>query len=101
MQMLDSKSSTRLQEKQDSHQKTGSIVSSTIAMKGDQEIKESRLFISAMVNGVQCTILKDTGASLTILSYRLHAELVKTGENKLAPVTQRTWIGFARKYWLL
>lgn len=57
MQMLDSKSSTRLQENQDSHQKTGSIVSSTIAMKGDQEIKESRLFISAMVNGVQCTLL--------------------------------------------
>lgn len=57
MQMSDSKSSTRLQENQDSHQKTGSIVSNTIAMKGDQEIKESRLFISAMVNGVQCTVL--------------------------------------------
>lgn len=56
MQMLDSKSSTRLQENQDSHQKAGSIVSSTIAMKGDQEIKESRLFISAMVKGVQCTL---------------------------------------------
>lgn len=89
MQKSDSKSSTRLQENQDSQQKTGSIVSSTIAMKGDQEINESGLFISAMVNGVQYTLLLDTGATLNILLYRLLAELVKTGENKLAPVTQR------------
>lgn len=90
MQTSDSKNSNRLKENQDSQQKTGSIVSSTTSTKGEQEIKESELFKNAMVNGVQSNLLLDTGATLTIPSDRLHAEIVKSGENGLVPVTQKT-----------
>lgn len=62
MQKSDSISSTRLQE----NQKTALIVSRTIAMKGNYEIKGSWLFISAMVNGAQCNLLLDTGATFNI-----------------------------------
>lgn len=37
------------------------------------------MFISAMVNGVQCNLLLDTGDTLTILSDRVHAKIVETG----------------------
>ena len=44
-----------------------------------------------MVNGVQCNLLLDTGATLTPLPFyhadRLHAEIVKICENELASFT--------------
>lgn len=42
------------------------------SVKREPKIKKSRLLINAMVNGVQGNLLLDYGATLTILSDRLH-----------------------------
>lgn len=85
-QKSDLKKLNRLKGYKESQLQTGTIVSSTTSIKDEQEIKKTGLFINAMVNGVQCNLLLDNGATLIILSERLHAEIVKTGKNKLAPV---------------
>eukprot|EP00105_Crassostrea_gigas_P001492 XP_011413701.1 PREDICTED: uncharacterized protein LOC105318343 [Crassostrea gigas] len=49
---------------------------------------QSGLFVKARVNGIPCNLLVDTGATLTILSYKVYENLTKPEEDKLTPVTQ-------------
>jgi hypothetical protein len=57
-----------------------------LSLKVDQDIQESEMFVKAMVNGTQCNLLLDTGATLTILSVRLYAEIDKIGKMGLSPI---------------
>ena len=49
---------------------------------------QSGLFVKATVNGIPCNLLVDTGATLTILSYKVYENLTKPEEDELTPVTQ-------------
>jgi predicted aspartyl protease len=89
MRNFDLKNPTSLKENTDSQKKNASIVSSTTALKVDQDIQESGLFVKAIVNGTQCYLLLDTGATLTILSDRVYAEIDKSSKIGLSPITQR------------
>lgn len=80
------KHSNRMKGNEVSQLHTSTIVSSSTSLKCEQEIKKSGFFINAMINGVQCNSLLDTGATLPILSDRLYAELLNTSENELASV---------------
>lgn len=88
MQKPEVKDSTSVKGNTDSDKRNDSRVSSTTVMKVDQDSHESGLFVQAKVNGTQCNLLLDTGATLTILSDQLYA-IGKISRTSLLPISQR------------
>lgn len=83
MQKPEVKDSTSVKGNTDFNKRNDSRVSSTTAMKDDQDSHESGLFVKAKVNGTRCNLLLDTGATLTILSDQLYAEIGKISRTSL------------------
>lgn len=89
LQKPEVKDSTSVKGNTDSNKRNDSRVSSTTSMKVAQDSHESGLFVKAKVNGTQCNLLLDTGATLTILSDQLYAEMGKISRTSLLPISQR------------